>query len=141
MSPPYPTAAEVKAIFELENSPAGDREAFLSHVDDKFHLKVISDVHPFPRTANKEEYGHIMHMQEEWMHPEHPYEKFIGVVTGGGDNEWVAVEVFNHGKTKAGEFGENEIFFPSPMREGGRRWKELDVSFCFSSFVSVFMLE
>lgn len=100
---PYPTAAEVRAIFELENGPESDREAFLSHVDDNFHLKVISDVHPFPRRANKEEYGQIMHMQEEWMHTDHGYDKSIGVVTGGGDNEWVAVEVFNHGKTKAGE--------------------------------------
>lgn len=37
------------------------------------------------------------------MDPGHPYDKTLGVVTGGGENEWVAVEVFNHGKTKAGE--------------------------------------
>lgn len=104
MSPsPYPTAAEVRAIFELENGPKVDREGFLSHIDDKFQLKVISDVHPFPRTADKEEFGHIMHMQQEWMHADHAYDKSVGVVTGGGDNEWVAVEIFNHGKTKAGE--------------------------------------
>ena len=119
MSPPYPTAAEVKAIFELENGPAGDREAFLSHVDDNFHLKVISDVHPFPRTASKKEYGHIMDMQQEWMDPEHPYDRSIGIVTGGGDNEWVAVEVFNHGKTKAGELSERE-FLPPPLWSCGK---------------------
>ena len=106
MSPPYPTAPEIRALFELENGPAGDREAFLTHVDEHFHLKVISDVHPFPRTANKEEFGHIMEMQQEWMDPDHPYERFIGVVTGGGDNEWAAVEVMNHGTTKAGEFSQ-----------------------------------
>lgn len=107
MSPPYPSASEVKQIFELENHPSGgDREAFLSHVDDNFHLVVMSDAHPFPRQANKEEYGQIMEMQEEWMHADadRPYEKSVGVVTGGGENEWVAVEIKNHGVTKAGEF-------------------------------------
>ena len=134
MSLPYPTAAEVKAIFELENSPSGDREAFLSHVDENFNLKVISDAHPFPRTASKKEYSHIMHMQYEWMDPAYPFERSIGIVTGGGDSEWVAVEVFNHGITKAGKLSERE-FLPPPLcpvgRGGGKKSGEGIPSFCF----------
>lgn len=104
MSPPFPTAAEIRAIFELENNPKPKRQEFLSHVNEDFHLRVISPVHPFPRKANKKEYGQILEMQEGWMHEDHPFERTVGVVTGGGDNEWAAVELFNYGKTKAGTF-------------------------------------
>lgn len=110
MPSPYPTAAEIKTIFELENRPSPKREEFLSHVAEDFHLKVISNAHPFPRKANKEDYGQILVMQEGWMHGDHPFERSVGVVTGGGDNEWAAVELFNYGRTKAGMFRLNSSF-------------------------------
>lgn len=102
MSPPYPTAAEIKAIFELENGPNSDREKHLSHFDEEFVARAVSDSCPFPRRVDKTGYGQVLEMQEQWMHPDHHYHKHVGIVTGGENNEWAAVELFNTGKTQAG---------------------------------------
>lgn len=102
MSAPYPTTAEVKAIFEIENGPNPDREKHLSHFDDKFEARAVSDTCPFPRRVDKQGFAQVLEMQEGWMHPDHHYDKHVGIVTGGGDNEWASVELFNSGKTHAG---------------------------------------
>ena len=59
------------------------------------------------------------------MDPDHPYERVFGVVTGGGDNEWAAVEITVHARTKAGEF--------STSKEEQRTKKETKTKRIFSA--------
>lgn len=112
MSPPYPTADEIKTIFEIENGPNPNREEYLSHFDDKFEARAVSDSCPFPKRVDKAGFAAVMEMQEKWMDPAHHYDRHVGIVTGGENNEWAAVELVNSGKTIAGTTFSPPPFFP-----------------------------